>query len=50
MDDRRGSVAGLERVSTSAAVDPRDTLSGWRAATAGSHLPMLAGVLRVRPL
>lgn len=39
MDDRVDWVAGLERVSGSAAIGPRDTLSSWRAATAGSHLP-----------
>ncbi|WP_020667018.1 class I SAM-dependent methyltransferase [Amycolatopsis nigrescens] len=39
MDDRVGWVAGLERVSGSAAIGPRDTLSSWRAATAGLHLP-----------
>ena len=35
LDDRVGWVAGLERVSGSAAVGPRDTLGNWRAATAG---------------
>jgi SAM-dependent methyltransferase len=39
MDNRVGWVAGLERVSGSAAIGPRDTLSSWRAATAGLHLP-----------
>ncbi len=39
MDDRVDWVAGLERVSGSAAIGPRDTFSGWRAATAGLHLP-----------
>ena len=39
IDDRVGWVAGLERVSGSAAIGPRDTLSSWRAATAGAHLP-----------
>ncbi len=39
LDDRVDWVAGLERVSGSAAVGPRDTLGGWRAATAGLHLP-----------
>ncbi|MFD6678233.1 class I SAM-dependent methyltransferase [Micromonospora parva] len=34
MDDRVDWVAGLERVSGSAAIGPRDTLSSWRAATA----------------
>jgi SAM-dependent methyltransferase len=32
-------VADLERVSGSAAIGPRDTLSGWRAETAEVHLP-----------
>lgn len=39
IDDRVNWVAGLERVSGSAAIGPRDTLSSWRAATAGAHLP-----------
>jgi SAM-dependent methyltransferase len=39
MDDRVDWVAGLARVSGSAAIGPRDTLSSWRAATAGLHLP-----------
>ena len=39
MDDRVGWVAGLERVSPSAAIGPRDTLSSWRANTAELHLP-----------
>src|SRR2546430_2320186 len=39
LDDRVDWVAGLERVSGSAAIGPRDTLSSWRAATAGLHLP-----------
>ncbi len=39
LDDRIGWVAGFERVSGSAAIGPRDTLSSWRAATAGVHLP-----------
>jgi hypothetical protein len=50
-------VAGLERVSGSAAVGPRDTFSSWRAATANPEttsgeftLPMLTGVLRVHRL
>lgn len=44
MDDRVDWVAELERVSSSAAIGPRDTLRSWRAATAGLHLPP-AGVL-----
>ena len=39
LDDRVDWVAELARVSGSAAVGPRDTLSSWRAATAGLHLP-----------
>ena len=39
LDDRIDWVAGLERVSGSAAIGPRDTLSGWRAATADLLAP-----------
>jgi SAM-dependent methyltransferase len=39
IDNRVDWVAGLERVSGSAAVGPRDTLSNWRAETADAHLP-----------
>jgi SAM-dependent methyltransferase len=39
MDDRVDWVAGLTRVSGSAAVGQRDTLSNWRAETAEAHLP-----------
>jgi SAM-dependent methyltransferase len=39
VDDRVDWVAGLERVSGSAAIGPRDTLTCWRAATADVHLP-----------
>jgi SAM-dependent methyltransferase len=39
IDDRVGWVAELERVGGSAAIGPRDTLSNWRAQTAGAHLP-----------
>jgi SAM-dependent methyltransferase len=45
MDDRVEWVAGLEQVSGSAAIGPRDTLGNWRAATAGMHLPPI-GVAR----
>lgn len=38
LDNRVGWVAGLERVSGSAAVGPRDTFSKWRSATATLHL------------
>jgi SAM-dependent methyltransferase len=43
MDDRIDWVAGLARVSGSAAIGPRDTRTGWRAETAGAHVPK-AGV------
>ncbi|PXX71429.1 methyltransferase family protein [Nocardia tenerifensis] len=39
LDDRIDWVAGLARVGEGVAVGPRDTLSRWRAATAGLHLP-----------
>ena len=39
VDDRVDWVAALERVSGTAAIGPRDTLSNWRAATADAHLP-----------
>jgi hypothetical protein len=39
IDNRVESVAGLEKVSGSAAVGPRDTFSSWRGATADAHLP-----------
>jgi SAM-dependent methyltransferase len=39
IDDRVDWVAGLERVAGNAAIGPRDTLGGWRTATAGMHLP-----------
>jgi SAM-dependent methyltransferase len=45
LDDRADWVAALERISGSAAVGPRDTLTGWRAATAHAHLPP-HGILR----
>jgi SAM-dependent methyltransferase len=46
LDDRVDWVAGLERISGSAAIGPRDTLSSWRAATAGLHLPSIGLVAR----
>ena len=46
MDNRVDWVAGLERVSGSAAIGPRDTLSSWRAATADMHLPSTGPVAR----
>jgi SAM-dependent methyltransferase len=45
MDNRVDWVAGLERISGSAAVGPRDTLGSWRAATADMHVPDI-GVAR----
>ncbi|MGW7080081.1 class I SAM-dependent methyltransferase [Streptomyces sp. NPDC054866] len=39
MDDRVEWVAGLARVSGSAAIGPRDTPTSWRAETADMHLP-----------
>ena len=46
MDDRVDWVAGLERVSTSAAIGPRDTFSGWRAATADLYRPPAGSAAR----
>jgi SAM-dependent methyltransferase len=45
IDNRVEWAAGLERVSGSAAIGPRDTLSSWRAATTDMHLPNI-GVAR----
>ncbi|MDF3292446.1 class I SAM-dependent methyltransferase [Streptomyces silvisoli] len=45
IDNRVEWAAGLERVSGSAAIGPRDTLSNWRAATADMHLPNI-GIAR----
>ncbi|MEC3955990.1 class I SAM-dependent methyltransferase [Nocardia sp. CDC153] len=39
LDDRIDWVAGLGRVGGREAIGPRDTLSSWRTATAGMHLP-----------
>ncbi|WP_328876062.1 class I SAM-dependent methyltransferase [Streptomyces sp. NBC_00287] len=39
MDDQVEWVAGLARVSGSAAIGPRDTPASWRAETADMHLP-----------
>lgn len=39
LDDRVEWVAGLARVSGSAAIGPRDTPASWRAEAAGMHLP-----------
>jgi SAM-dependent methyltransferase len=38
-DNRVDWVAGVERVSGSEAIGPRDTFSGWRSETAEAHLP-----------
>jgi SAM-dependent methyltransferase len=46
IDNRVDWVAGLERVSGSAALGPRDTLSSWRAETADAHLPSMGVVAR----
>jgi SAM-dependent methyltransferase len=43
-DDRAGWVAGLERISGSAAIGPRDTFSSWRAQTAEAHFPDIGSV------
>jgi SAM-dependent methyltransferase len=45
-DDRVDWVAGLERVSGSAAIGPRDTFSSWRAETAEAHLPNSGSIAR----
>lgn len=46
MDDQVEWVAGLARVSGSAAVGPRDTPSGWRVETADMHLPKTGAAAR----
>lgn len=46
IDNRLDWVAELERVSGSAAIGPRDTLSNWRAETAGAYLPGLGRAAR----
>lgn len=43
-DNRVDWVAGLERVSGSAAIGLRDTFSSWRAETAETHLPTIGSV------
>jgi SAM-dependent methyltransferase len=43
-DDRVDWVAGLERVSGSAAIGPRDTYRSWCADTAEKHFPNLGSV------
>ena len=39
LDDRVDWVAGLARISGSAAIGPRDTPASWRAETKGAHVP-----------
>ena len=46
MDNRVDWIAGLERVSGTAAIGPRDTFTSWRAATAELHLPRDGSVAR----
>jgi SAM-dependent methyltransferase len=46
MDDRVDWVAGLARVSGSAAIGPRDTAASWRAETAAMHLPKTGAAAR----
>ncbi|NBE55086.1 class I SAM-dependent methyltransferase [Streptomyces boluensis] len=46
MDDQVDWVAGLARVSGSAAIGPRDTPASWRAETARMHLPPAGGPAR----
>jgi len=46
MDDRVDWVAGLTRVSGSAAIGPRDTPTSWRVESADMHLPKTGGAAR----
>jgi SAM-dependent methyltransferase len=46
VDDRVDWVAGLARVSGSAAIGPRDTPAGWRAETADAHRPRTGAAAR----
>ncbi|GGV10231.1 class I SAM-dependent methyltransferase [Streptomyces spectabilis] len=46
VDDGVEWVAGLARVSGSAAIGPRDTPAAWRAETADMHLPKTPGPAR----
>src|SRR5918994_4585152 len=46
MDDQVEWVAGLARVSGSAAIGPRDTPTSWRAETTDMHLPKTGAVAR----
>jgi SAM-dependent methyltransferase len=45
-DDRVDWVAGLDQVSGSAAIGPRDTFSSWRAETGRAHLPSGGSIAR----
>lgn len=45
-DDRVDWVAGLARVSGSAAIGPRDVPTSWRTETAAMHLPKAGGEAR----
>ena len=47
-DNRVDWVAGLERISGSAAIGPSDTFSSWRAETAEAHLPNSGSISPVR--
>jgi SAM-dependent methyltransferase len=49
VDNRLDWVAGLERVSGSAAIGPRDTLTSWRAAEASTRYNFRPGVLFGEP-
>ncbi|THV40185.1 class I SAM-dependent methyltransferase [Glycomyces buryatensis] len=46
IDDQVEWVAGLARVSGSAAIGPRDTPASWRAETADMHLPKTGAAAR----
>lgn len=46
MDDGVEWVAGLARISGSAAIGPRDTPAGWRAETADMHRPRKGAAAR----
>ncbi|MFI6274604.1 class I SAM-dependent methyltransferase [Streptomyces sp. NPDC050988] len=46
MDNRVDWVAGLARVSGSAAIGPRDVPTSWRTETANMHLPKTGGATR----
>ena len=46
LDDRVDWVAGLARISGSAAIGPRDTPASWRAETTGMHLPKTGAAAR----